>query len=118
MSHLVMYDGADGATVYEQFTTVDEAVSAIERLRNDGTETVRLFRLEEISLEVKAYYKVEVSGATSGVMADAAAAAPIQPVPEPVEQAAVESEPSVMASMMDELAGSNGGGARRGLFGR
>lgn len=141
MSHLVIYD-VDGSEQYERFVAIDEAVALVERLRNEGNPTARIFRLEEIQFEVKAYYRVEV-----GVPSAPAVPIPEEPAfeisppqaeqPEP-EQSAPEPMTVVDATAeeIDESSetrasrGSRGagpdeyavstslGGARRGLFGR
>jgi hypothetical protein len=142
VSHLVIYD-VDGSEQYERFVAIDEAVALVERLRNEGNPTARIFRLEEIQFEVKAYYRVEV-----GVPAAPAVPVPEEPAfeisppraeqlepepapaPEPmtvVDATAEEIEegPGTRAprgsggSGPDEYAVSTSlGGARRGLFGR
>jgi hypothetical protein len=142
VSHLVIYD-ADGREQYERFIAIDEAVALVERLRNEGNPTARLFRLEEIQFEVKAYYRVEV-----GVPPAPAVPVPEEPAfemsPPPVDHAEPELEPepepmTVVDATAEEVEESSGpgatrttrgaapdeyavstslGGARRGLFGR
>lgn len=64
MSHLVIFRGEGGKTSYHQSETLDEAVKFVEHLRNqENVEDARLFRLDEVPLEVRTYYKVEVSAA-------------------------------------------------------
>ena len=142
MSHLVIYD-SDGTDRYERFIAIDEALALIERLRNEGDESARLYRLEEVQLEVKAYYRVEIGTPASTAVAvqhepahDARldASAPAEPAvtddiePMPVEAAIEETpledeQPTVVEdapqpSYEEYAVSSSLGGARRGLFGR
>lgn len=72
MSHMVIFRTPEGKPGYQQADAVEDAVSIVERLRNeDGVENVRIYRLEEIAFEYKPYYKVEL--ATSPSEAPAAA---------------------------------------------
>lgn len=58
---MVMFTSAEGNPAQHAAETLDEAVSFVERLRNtEGVTDMRLYRMTEIPLEVKAYYKVEV----------------------------------------------------------
>lgn len=58
---MVQFTSAEGKPGQYVTESLDEAVSFVERLRNqEGITDTRLFRLTEIPLEVKAYYKVEV----------------------------------------------------------
>ena len=61
MSHMVIFQTPDGNPGYNQFETVDEAVRFVEKLRNEqDVENARMFALEEVKFEFKAYYKVEL----------------------------------------------------------
>ena len=141
MSHLVIYD-SDGSRRYEQFVAIDEAVALIERLRNEGDDSPRLYRLEEVPLEVKAYYRVELGSPAPPAVAvphepaheaRADAMASGEPAVEDAEPLAVEAteeeetleadQPAVIddapkPSYEEFAVSSSLGGARRGLFGR
>lgn len=61
--HLVMFKSEDGKAATHQTETLEEAVKFIEHIKNnEEVVDARLFRLVEIPLEVKAYYKVELAG--------------------------------------------------------
>lgn len=67
MSHMVIFRTPEGKPGYQPAETVQEAVSIVERLRNDeGVENVRIFRLEEVQFELRPYYKVELADPGSG----------------------------------------------------
>lgn len=62
MSHMVIFRSNEGKTGYHQADALDEAVRFVEHLRNQEQVTdARIFRMDEVALEVKTYYKVEVS---------------------------------------------------------
>jgi len=61
MSHMVVYRSADGRTGYFQAEDLDRAVAYVEHLRNvEAVDDSRLFRMEEIPIEFKTYYRVEI----------------------------------------------------------
>ncbi len=133
MSHMVIHE-VDGIDHHERFAAIDEAISHVERLRNEGNQSARLFRLEELQFEVKAYYRVQVGSAPAPMPAlpDAEieiAAPPADPSPEPMTVEAVADIVSddtfataateIQRGNREDLAVSTSlGGARRGLFGR
>ncbi len=62
MSHMVMFRSAEGRPGYHQTESLDEAIGFVEHLRNqEQVPEARIFRMEEIPIAVKTYYKVEVS---------------------------------------------------------
>ncbi len=88
MSHMVIFQTADGNPGYNQFESVNEAVSFVETLRNEqGIENARMFALEEIKFELKPYYKVELQMLNAGAPAPKAAPAPAAPAPAPAQPA-------------------------------
>lgn len=113
MSHMVMFRSAEGKPGYHQTGSLDEAIAFVEHLRNqEQVPEARIFRMEEVPIEVKTYYKIEVATRTPAAMSVS------PPVPAgtgdkvrvPEDQpVAVEAAPSV-----------NGGpaGARFGRFNR
>ena len=79
---MVIFRSPDGKPGYHQAETLDEAVGFVERLRNDDEVTdARVFRMDEVPIEFKVYYRVEVGGAE--VPTDAAPEAAAEPPPEP-----------------------------------
>lgn len=61
MPHMVVFRSSEGKPGYHQVDTLDEAVRFVEHLRNNEQVTeARIFRLKEVPIEFRAYYKVEV----------------------------------------------------------
>lgn len=80
MSHMVIFQTPGGSPGYNQFETLDEAVSFVEQLRNEqDVSNARIFALEEIKFEFKPYFRVELQALTAG--------GPASRVPEPVRAA-------------------------------
>ena len=135
MSHMVMYRSVEGQPVFHQVENLEDAARHVETLRNAGQGgDARIFRLEEVKIEVKTYYRVEVA-AEEPKAAPAPAHAPAQPAPAPVVAEAPAPAPApapVAASPVAPVApaaakpepavagagapGANGG--RFGLFGK
>lgn len=64
--HLVMFTSAEGRAATHQTETLEEALKFVEHIRNsEGVGEARLFRMTEIPIEVKAYYKVELASSPS-----------------------------------------------------
>ncbi len=62
MLHMVIFRTAEGKAGYHQTEGLDEAVRFVERLRNEEHVTnTRIFRMDEVPIEVKTYFKVEVA---------------------------------------------------------
>ena len=62
MAHMVIFRRPDGKPGYHQADGVDDAVRFVEMLRNQEKVTdARIFRMEEVPIEIRAYYKVEVA---------------------------------------------------------
>jgi len=58
---MVVYRSADGRTGYFQAEDLDRAVAYVEHLRNvEAVDDSQLFRMEEIPIEFKTYYRVEI----------------------------------------------------------
>ena len=67
MSHMVIFQTPDGNPGYNQFETVEEAVSFVEKLRNDQSiDNARMFALEEIKFELKPLLPGRAPGADAG----------------------------------------------------
>lgn len=128
MSHMVMFRSAEGKSGYHQTESLDEAIGFVEHLRNqEQVPEARIFRMEEVQIEVKTYYKVEVAATKAPLAsAPAPAAAPVPPVPpvptarEKVGVAAGPStdEPVVIEPMAPPANGSAGGASTAARFGR
>jgi predicted component of type VI protein secretion system len=87
---MVIFQTPDGSPGYNQFESVDEAVSFVEKLRNEqGIENARMFALEEIKFELKPYFKVELQALNPGTSSTA---------PLPASPAATPSAPTTPPS--------------------
>lgn len=59
---MVTFQTPDGTPGFHQSETLDEAISFVERLRNEqGVHNSRIFRMEELKFDFKPYYKVEIA---------------------------------------------------------
>ena len=64
--HMVMFTSAEGKQATHQTESLEDAVKFIEHIRNnESVSDARLYRMTEIPMEVKAYYKVELSAPAS-----------------------------------------------------
>ena len=123
MTHLVLHRSADGQPVYHETESLEEAARHLEELRNGGQGAdARIFRMTEIPIEVKTYYKVELPVDAPADAAPAPApAAPEAPVvaeaPAPVA-APVAEAPAPSSGQKPEPAGASANGGRFGLFGK
>lgn len=130
MSHMVIYRSLDGQPVYQQAEGLEEAVRHVESLRNAGQgDDARIFRMHEVPIAVKTYYRVEVSEDSAAPspapapaavsVAPVAAQASSAPTPAP-EPPAVPDASAAPAAMKPEpaTAGTSPNGGRFGLFGK
>jgi hypothetical protein len=63
---MVIYSGPDGQPGYHEADEIGQAITYVERLRNnEGVEQARIFRMEEVGFEFRPYYKVEIPEAAS-----------------------------------------------------
>ena len=61
MPHMVVFRSTEGKPGYHQAEALEEAVRFVERLRNQEQVTeARIFRMQEVPIEFKTYYRVEV----------------------------------------------------------
>lgn len=59
---MVVFRSSEGKPGYHQADALDEAIRFVERLRNQEQVTeARIFRLQEVPIEFKTYYRVEVT---------------------------------------------------------
>ena len=134
MSHMVIFQTPGGSPGYNQFDSLSEAVSFVEKLRNEqGIENARMFALEEIKFDIKTVYKVELQALNAGPSASAPrSVAPSEPAPAPAPQPApapasqpapapapsAQPAPAPAAQPAPAPAPEPEQPARRGLFGR
>src|SRR5947208_7385308 len=88
MTHMVIFRHPEGKPGYHQADNLDEAVRFVERLRNQEHVTdARIFRMEEVPLEFRTYYRVELTPATAPASPQAQAQAPAAAPPPATEPA-------------------------------
>ena len=67
MSHMVIFRDAEGKPGYHQAEALEQAVRFVEELRNERQVTdARVFSMQEVALEFKTYWKVEVTAEAPG----------------------------------------------------
>lgn len=100
MQHLVTFQTAEGREGSHTAPSLDDALRFVERLRNnEEASAVRLFRMQEVPLEFKAYFKVEVGEGPSDAPAAVEPVPAAEPAPEPaLTSAAGANEDSTEAS--------------------
>ena len=137
MGHIVVFEGSDQVPTYHRCEELAEAVSFVEKLRNDrGIESAQIFRAEEVRFDFRPYYRVELGSAPAVQRPISSAATAPAPAPAPVSVptmvaappslstlAPAPSEPPTSSSpSAGAYAGDDdisvGTGVRRGLFGR
>jgi hypothetical protein len=74
VTHMVIFRSPEGKPGYHQAEGLDAAMRFAEMLRNQEQVTdARIFRMDEVPIEFKTYYRVEMaSAAGSGDLASAA----------------------------------------------
>jgi hypothetical protein len=112
---MVIFRSPDGKPGYHQAETLEEAVGFVERLRNeDGVSDARVFRMDEVAIEFKVYYRVAVAGEDPTSVTEPA---PADVTAEPV--ASEFTDAPLDAPADDEMASNGAGNAGRfGLFSR
>jgi hypothetical protein len=113
MPHMVIFRSAEGKPGYHQAESLDEAVRFVEHLRNqEQVNETRIFRMQEVPIEFKTYYKVEVGGAAPAEEDEA-------PVAEeaPKRAPAATDEP-IVVEPMPAAAGSSAANNRFNRFNR
>ena len=136
MTHMVIFRSPEGKPGYHQAEGLDAAMRFAEMLRNQEQVTdARIFRMDEVPIEFKTYYRVEMAG--SGDMASAAGSGDmasdgegtrpateheVTPGPEvPVEAASdvpVEVEATGEEGKPEPVEAGERGSSRHGLFSR
>ena len=72
MEHLVRFTTPEGRDAQHVAPSLDDALRFVERLRNnEEANAVHLYRLHEVPLAFKAYYRAEVAPAAPGEPVDA-----------------------------------------------
>ncbi|MCB1255693.1 MAG: hypothetical protein KDB26_01215 [Microthrixaceae bacterium] len=95
---MVIFENRDGHPGYNQFDSVESAVSFVEDLRNNqGIDKFQIFELKEVKFELKTYYRVQLQALNPGAPSKPAAgqqapaaqpAAAAQPAPKPAAETA------------------------------
>lgn len=63
MTHMVIFRSVEGKPGYHQTEDLDAAIRFVEHLRNEeGVTDARIFVMQEVPIEFRTYYKVEVAG--------------------------------------------------------
>lgn len=63
MTHMVIFRSVEGKPGYHQTDDLDAAIRFVEHLRNEeGVSDARIFVMQEVPIEFRTYYKVEVAG--------------------------------------------------------
>ena len=119
MAHMVIFRRPDGKPGYHQADGVDDAIRFVEMLRNQEKVTdARIFRMEEVPIEIRAYYKVEVvTEEPAPVASSATPPEPLAPVPPAVADALPET-PAPDVAPLDPLPVEVGAGKGRRFGGR
>lgn len=114
MSFLVNFRSAEGKPGYHPTESLEEAVRFVEHLRNqEHVMDARVWRLHEVPLEVKTYYKVEVLPVDPSTPKPPAAVAP-----RPEEDAAPKPDAVLAGAPVDAAGGPGGVGPNGARFGR
>jgi hypothetical protein len=83
---MVIFRRQDGKPGYHQADGVEDALRFVEMLRNqEKVSDARIFRMEEVPIEIRTYYKVELANEESE---------PLAPVPPTVANAMAETPSS------------------------
>jgi hypothetical protein len=127
---MVIYRSMDGGPTYHETDDLDGAVRAVEHLRNSQNVTeTRIFSLQEVPIEVKTYYRVEVVAPEYQYTAPAPSpepasfaepAAPTEPAPvlESVSASPVEAQAAEEMEFTPPTPVLPSGSSRFGLFSR
>ena len=115
MSFMVNFRSAEGKPGYHPTDSLEEAVRFVEHLRNQEQVTdARVWRLQEVPLEVKTYYKVVVP---SGAPAPGVASGPVSGAgPEP-GSAVLGDDGGAKAELAVGAVAAGGGDAGQGANG-
>jgi hypothetical protein len=77
---MVVFRSNEGKPGYHQTEALDDAVKFVERLRNiENVTEARIFRMQEVPIEFKTYYRVEIGSGAPEPTADGASAEVAEP---------------------------------------
>ncbi len=103
MSHMVIFNGAEGQPRYHQAETLEDAVKFAEHLRNaEDLDETKIYRLSEVSFEFRPYFRVEVGASVEEAAAsdtvpdddaEDSSEDPVKDSAEEPEKASVDKEP-------------------------
>lgn len=106
MEHLVKFVNDEGREGQHTADSLDDALRFVERLRNsEAVADVRVFRMQEVPISFRTYFKVELAG-------DADLPAPVPALP---TEAEAERAPTTPVAVAADGAVDHGG---RRLFSR
>jgi hypothetical protein len=72
---MVVFRSNEGKPGYHQTEALEDAVKFVERLRNiENVTEARIFRMQEVPLEFKTYYRVEVGSGSAEPTVDGTSA--------------------------------------------
>lgn len=95
VEHLVRFTTAEGREGQHQASTLEDALKFVEHLRNAEEATdVRVYRMHQVPIEFKAYYRVEVNVGESDGATQPSASQPVE-VPTEAAEGGSEQLPSV-----------------------
>ncbi|MDQ1394830.1 MAG: hypothetical protein QOG64_89 [Acidimicrobiaceae bacterium] len=95
MPHMVIFRDAEGRPGYHQAEGIEDAVRFVEHLRNEQqVSETRIFSMQEVPIEIKSYWRVEVAVppaavAEDGPVAEAESDDEVEPDEERVDEPAV-----------------------------
>ena len=101
MEHLVTFKTSEGRDGNHTAESLDDALGFVERLRNtEEASSVRVYRMQEVPIEFKTYFKVEVKPDSVGQEAPEESDEGEEPVTALVgaDNGAAEDEPGDAAS--------------------
>ena len=95
MAYMVIFRRPDGKPGYHQADGVDDAVRFVEMLRNQEKVTdARIFRMEEVPIEFRTYYRVEMSAAAPPPAPSFTPAPASTPAPSPAPASPPATDPA------------------------
>ena len=108
---MVIFRRPEGKPGYHQAESVEDALRFVEMLRNQENVTdTRIFRMEEVPIEVRTVYKVELAGQASDSPAHATPATPVAPSNSAASTAPAPVPQPVPAVVANELANGDAAG--------
>jgi hypothetical protein len=112
VEHLVRFTTAEGREGHHYAESLEEALKFVERLRNaEEAQDVRVFKLREVPIEFRAYYKVELR-TPDAVEPDEAPTPVAAAVPTPAHDSPEPARPVATVSAVDADATADTSGRR------